>query len=137
MLEPLARVEAVSPLYESEPQPPSSQPSYINGATRIVTGLAPAALLRHVKQIEYLIGRRAGERWGPRPIDIDLLLYDDLILETPALVLPHPRIRERTFVLRPLLDLDPNLVHPGTGERLANLLAALSEADLPLAPEQA
>ena len=125
MFEPLARVEAVSALYESPPQDPAPPPSYYNAACRIVTGLTPESLLRHLKRIEHLMGRRGTERWTPRPIDLDIALYNDKVLESETLSLPHPRLVERAFVLRPLLDLDPALTHPATGQRLADVLAGL------------
>jgi 2-amino-4-hydroxy-6-hydroxymethyldihydropteridine diphosphokinase len=127
MLAPLVRVEAVSPLYESPPADGSDQPLYYNAACRVVTGLPPDLLLTHIKRVEQMIGRRDAPRWSPRPIDIDILLFDDRVVETPALTVPHPRLTERAFVLRPLLDLDPEVTHPGSGERLASLPAA-SEA---------
>ena len=125
MLPPEAEVEAVSALYETDPMGGPPQPRYLNGACRVRTLLDPHALLDHVKHIEKKLGRVEGERWGPRPIDIDIVLYDDLVLSDPGLVIPHPRLHERAFVLRPLLDLDPDLVHPVTGERLSDLLIAL------------
>jgi 2-amino-4-hydroxy-6-hydroxymethyldihydropteridine diphosphokinase len=134
MLPPLARVDAVSPLYESPPQPPAPPPPYLNAAARIITGLGPDALLRHLKQIEHLIGRRSRERWSPRPIDLDIALYDDLVLDTPDLKIPHPRIAERAFVLKPLLDIEPDLKHPVTGKRLADTLAAVQRSELVLVP---
>jgi 2-amino-4-hydroxy-6-hydroxymethyldihydropteridine diphosphokinase len=123
MLPPLARVDAVSPLYESPPQPPAPPPAYLNAAARLTTGLGPLLLLRHLKRIERLIGRREAPRWAPRPIDLDIALYDDQVWEDEALIVPHPRLGERAFVLRPLLDLDAALVHPLTRERLDALLA--------------
>ena len=122
MFTPLARVEAVSGLYESPPQAPAPPPPYLNAVCRIVTGLAPELLLRHLKNVEHLIGRRAAERWAPRPIDLDIVLYNQQVLDGGDLVLPHPRLVERAFVLRPLLDLEPDLAHPATGERLATVL---------------
>jgi 2-amino-4-hydroxy-6-hydroxymethyldihydropteridine diphosphokinase len=136
MLPPLARVDAVSPLYESPPQPPAPPPAYFNAAARIVTGLGPDALLRHLKQIEHLIGRRSRERWAPRPIDLDIALYDDLVLDNPDLKVPHPRLAERAFVLRPLLDIDTDLVHPATGKPLADLLPAMAQRDLLFVADQ-
>jgi 2-amino-4-hydroxy-6-hydroxymethyldihydropteridine diphosphokinase len=130
MLPPLARVDAVSPLYESPPQPPAPAPPYLNAAARIVTGLGPELLLRHLKQIEHLIGRRSRDRWAPRPIDLDIALYDDLVLETADLSIPHPRIAQRAFVLKPLVDIDPELRHAGTGERLADLLVNMGAVEL-------
>jgi 2-amino-4-hydroxy-6-hydroxymethyldihydropteridine diphosphokinase len=122
MLPPLARVDTVSPLYESPPQPPAPPPSYLNAAARIITGLGPELLLRHLKQIEHLIGRRSKERWAPRPIDLDIALYGDLVLETADLSIPHPRLAERAFVLKPLLDIEPELLDPRTGDRLQVVL---------------
>ncbi|HEX5141551.1 MAG TPA: 2-amino-4-hydroxy-6-hydroxymethyldihydropteridine diphosphokinase [Dehalococcoidia bacterium] len=133
MLPPMVLVEAVSSLYESPPQPPAPPPSYYNAAVRVTTNLAPEALLRHLKRIESDLGRReARERWAPRPIDLDIALYDDLVLETEMLTIPHPRILERAFVLRPLLDLDADLLHPVTAERLDVLLQALGDDGLAL-----
>jgi 2-amino-4-hydroxy-6-hydroxymethyldihydropteridine diphosphokinase len=126
MLPPLARVDAVSPLYESPPQPPAPPPPYLNAAARIVTGLGPELLLRHLKQIEHLIGRRSRERWAPRPIDLDIALYGNIVLETADLTIPHPRLAERAFVLKPLLDIEPELLDPKTGDRLQVVLDQVS-----------
>jgi 2-amino-4-hydroxy-6-hydroxymethyldihydropteridine diphosphokinase len=136
MLPPLARVDTVSPLYESPPQPPAPPPAYLNAAARIVTGLGPDALLRHLKQIEHLIGRRSKERWAPRPLDLDIALFDDLVLDTPDLKIPHPRLAERAFVLRPLLDIAPDLVDPGTGKPLAASLVDVAEDELVLVADR-
>ena len=132
MLPPLARVDAVSPLYESLPQAPAPPPPYLNAVARIVTGLGPELLLRHLKQIEHLIGRRSKERWAPRPIDLDIALYGDLVLETADLSIPHPRLAERAFVLKPLLDIEPELRHPATGKRLADTLADVPQSEMVL-----
>ena len=130
LLPPEATVEAVSALYESTPQPPAPPPDYLNAACRIATKLSPEALLRHVKQIEHDLGRHPGEHWAPRPIDLDIVLYNDVVLDTESLVIPHLRLVERNFVLRPLLDLDPELTHPVTGQRLDALLAAVGSTGL-------
>ena len=130
MLEPLVRVEAISALYESPPQEPAPPPAYFNAACRVVTGLTPMTLLRHVQRIEGLIGRHEDAHWAPRPIDIDILLFDDQVIDTEELTLPHRRLNERHFVLRPLLDIDPALLHPVTGERLDAVLARVGEAGL-------
>jgi 2-amino-4-hydroxy-6-hydroxymethyldihydropteridine diphosphokinase len=121
LLEPLVRVEAVSALYESPPQAPAPPPSYLNAACRIDTDLPPLALFRHLKRIEWNMGRRSGERWAPRVIDLDLLIYDDRVLHSPDLQVPHERLVERAFVLQPLLDLDPALVHPASREPLLHI----------------
>ena len=109
----------------------TDQPPFLNAAAMITTGLAPHALLRAVKHIERAAGRTAGPRWGPRPLDIDLLLYDDQRVNTPDLIIPHPRLAERRFVLAPLQDLRPDW-HDATGRPLAALLAAV--ADQPVTP---
>jgi 2-amino-4-hydroxy-6-hydroxymethyldihydropteridine diphosphokinase len=125
MLEPLARVEAVSALYESPPQPPAPPPAYLNAACRVVTGLTPLLLLRHLKRIEGLIGRHDLVGWSPRPIDLDIVLFNDEVIDSSDLAIPHPRMLERAFVLQPLLDLNSDLVHPVSGTRLDDDLRQL------------
>jgi 2-amino-4-hydroxy-6-hydroxymethyldihydropteridine diphosphokinase len=122
MLAPLVRVDAVSPLYESAPQPRADQPDFLNAAARVITGLSPELLLRHLLAIERDIGRRPSPRWSPRPIDLDIVLFDDQVVDSPELEVPHPRMLERAFVLRPLLDIDHDLTHPVSKERLDALL---------------
>ena len=101
-----------SPLYESKPWGKTDQPDFLNMVVVLSTNIDPRILLHHCKEIETQLGRKSGERWGPRPIDIDILLYDEMHLESATLTLPHPRIWERQFVLRPLADLLPNLAGP-------------------------
>jgi 2-amino-4-hydroxy-6-hydroxymethyldihydropteridine diphosphokinase len=141
LLAPIVRVEAVSPLYESpfqgaEEAEIRDQPPYYNAACRVVTGLSPGLLLSHAKRVERQLGRRATSRWAPRPIDVDLVLFDDFVGIDAEAVLPHPRLAERAFVLKPLLDLDAELTHPATGERLADILARLGAAELTLVGER-
>ena len=101
-----------SPVYETAAAYVEDQPPFLNAVVRGTTALAPHALLAALKQIERDLGRRAGQRFGPRPIDLDILRYDDLALDSPELTLPHPRMHERAFVLRPLADIDPAGVPP-------------------------
>jgi 2-amino-4-hydroxy-6-hydroxymethyldihydropteridine diphosphokinase len=122
-----AEIEAVSSVYRSVPQPPAPPPPYYNAAARIATTLSPEGLLRRLQDIERRMGRRPAERWSPRVIDLDLVLYGDVVIDTPPLTVPHARMLERAFVLRPLLDIDPELVHPLTRAPLANALAGLVE----------
>lgn len=102
----------LSPVYETDPWGLVDQPDFYNLCARGETTLEPRALLRLLKRLERALGRVDGTLWGPRLIDIDLLFYDDLVLDEPALQVPHPRIRSRAFVLIPLLDLVEDLQHP-------------------------
>jgi len=119
-----------SPLYETEPMGPIDQPDYVNAVGTFVTVLTPMALLVELQRIEREARRvRTAVRWGPRTLDLDLLRYGELVLDTPDLVLPHPGVTLRAFVLRPLVDLDPALEIPGRG-RVDVLLAALDQRGL-------
>ena len=129
-LSPLARLEEVSSLYETVPVGEEEQPPFYNAVCRVVTALEPEALLRHLKEIESAIGRRPGPRWGPRPIDLDILLYGDRVLEQEDLVIPHPLLAERAFVLVPLAELAPDLAHPVLGKPMRELLSVLGDAAL-------
>ena len=106
------RLIATSSLYCSKPWGKFDQPDYMNMAALLETRLEPGELLLECKRIEREAGRTAGERWGPRVLDIDILLYDDLVLDSPALTIPHPRMWQRQFVLRPLAELLPDLRDP-------------------------
>ena len=98
------------------------QPRFLNGVVRLRTSRTPGALLRLTQALERAAGRRPGPRWGPRSLDLDLLMIDDLVLRTPALVLPHSGLPLRSFVLEPMCDLDPDLEHPELGLSMATLL---------------
>jgi 2-amino-4-hydroxy-6-hydroxymethyldihydropteridine diphosphokinase len=115
----LGTVTRVSDIYESDAIGYADQPRYWNMAVLLSTRLKPAELLGAVKEIEVGLGRVPTFRMGPRLIDIDLLLYDAVVLNTPLLQVPHPGMLQRAFVLWPLIDLDPGLVHPVTGETVA------------------
>jgi 2-amino-4-hydroxy-6-hydroxymethyldihydropteridine diphosphokinase len=118
----MARVQAVSGLYESEPEGSASQPAYYNAVCRIETGLDPLPLLRFLKGLEHEIGRRpTPEPAGPRPIDLDILLFDGRVVESDDLTVPHPRMAVRPFVLQPLAEIAPDLMVPGTGETVSAL----------------
>jgi 2-amino-4-hydroxy-6-hydroxymethyldihydropteridine diphosphokinase len=115
----------LSQLRETEPWGYENQPRFLNAAAEIETELPPRRLLDHLLDIERRLGReRVGPRWGPRTIDLDLLLYGGETIDEPGLVVPHPRLLEREFVLEPLADLDPWMRIPGDGtvhEALAGL----------------
>ena len=113
---PEIAVVAVSSFRETDPVGFLDQPRFLNAAVAIDTSLAPAALLATLLEVEQALGRvRTGQRYGPRTVDLDLLLVDDLTISEPGLELPHPRLHERVFALEPLAELDPALVVPGRG----------------------
>jgi len=113
----------VSQLRETDPVRIVDQPPFLNGAVAIDTSLAPRALLDVLLETERALGRVRAERWGPRTIDLDLLVYGDQIVDEPGLRVPHPRLAERRFVLEPLADLDPALEIPGLGSVAATRAA--------------
>lgn len=119
---PQSRLLARSRLYRTSPWGITEQPDFINAAARLETSLTPRALLDALRTIESRAGRVRGVRNGPRVLDLDLLLYGDRIVDEPGLVVPHPRLRERAFVLLPLADVAPELEVPGHG-RIRDLLA--------------
>ncbi len=104
-----------SPLYETEPYGRKDQPAFLNAAVQLETSLAPDELFSRIKAIETTMGRVSGERWGPRELDIDILIYDGLVFDRNGLQVPHPDIENRNFVLIPLKDIAPDLVHPISG----------------------
>lgn len=113
---PDSRCVACSSLYRSDPMGPADQPDYINAVAVVDTGLPAIELLHGLQRLEAAHGRvRAGERWGPRSLDLDLLLYGTEIIDRPELQVPHPGLHERAFVLYPLAELEPQLVIPGRG----------------------
>lgn len=114
-----------SGLWRSAPVGPADQPDYVNAAAGFLTRLEPADLLRRLQGIEQAAGRQRGERWGPRTLDLDLLVLGRLVVDEPALTLPHPRIAERNFVLLPLAEIAPDLEVPQRGT-VARLLAGIS-----------
>jgi 2-amino-4-hydroxy-6-hydroxymethyldihydropteridine diphosphokinase len=117
-------VSGVSKIRETEPVGPVEQGPFLNGAVRVETELPPRGLLDRLLGIEQRLGRVRHERFGPRTIDLDLLLYGEDVVDEPGLTLPHPRLKERRFALEPLVDLDPGLTIPGVGP-ISALLAEL------------
>lgn len=123
-------LDRVSALYETAPMYVTDQPAFLNMAVRGTTTLPPGELLGFVKGIEATIGRgKGGERFGPRPIDIDILFYGSLVMAAPDLEIPHPRIPERAFVLCPLADIAADLRHPALDLSMAELLATVPGQD--------
>ena len=138
-MEGFAEILGFSKLYRSKPYGFADQPSFVNAAARIRTTLSPKELLTKLQETELALGKKVIRENGPRVIDLDLLLYEDLVLDTNELQLPHPGILERDFVLRPLLDLNPELTHPSwSGTSIKQALEGietsflLQETDEPL-----
>lgn len=109
---PQITVKAKSSVYETPPWGYEEQPKFLNQVLKAKTYLDPDTLLKHLKRLEVALGRKESFTNGPRLIDMDILFYDDLIVNTPTLTIPHPRLHERAFVLMPLMDISPELVHP-------------------------
>ncbi len=122
-------VTAVSALYESAPMYVTDQPPFLNMALGARTRQSPMALLRQIKALETALGRTPGLRFGPRVVDIDILFYGEALLTGPELEIPHPRLVERAFVLRPLDEIAAAMVHPGLGRTVRALLEGLPERD--------
>jgi len=116
-----------STVYETPPWGLAEQPPFLNMVVRGGTLLNPHELLEYLKKLETRLGRLPSVRWGPRLIDIDILFYDDLVLRSPELSVPHPHLQERAFVLVPLMDLAPDLVHPVLGETIQQLAAKVED----------
>ncbi|WP_304459141.1 2-amino-4-hydroxy-6-hydroxymethyldihydropteridine diphosphokinase [Alicyclobacillus sendaiensis] len=127
-LKALGDITAVSKVYETAPVGYLDQGDFLNLAVHLRTPLSPHELLRALLAIEARAGRTRDIRFGPRTLDLDLLLYDDLVLDEPELTLPHPRMWQRAFVMVPLADLNPHRLAP-TGETWADLAARLRQKD--------
>jgi 2-amino-4-hydroxy-6-hydroxymethyldihydropteridine diphosphokinase len=130
------RVEKLSCVYETAPFGYADQPDFLNMALEATTVLEPAALLAFLKEIEATLGRQPSFRNSPRPIDLDIIFYDGLTLDTPTLQIPHPRLRGRGFVLKPLNDLAPGYVHPVYRLSVAELLGEINLAGAGIKPYQ-
>ena len=132
-VESLAGVVAVSPVYETDPVGGPAQEAYLNVVVELRTSLTPRQLLGVAHRLESAAGRVRGERWGPRTLDVDILLVDDLRIEEPDLVIPHPRMWERRFVLAPLADLAPELVPERLLTQSDGRVAVVGTLDVPRA----
>lgn len=123
---PHSQVTGVSLLYETEPVHDHAQPGdswFLNGVVQLETDITPRSLLMVLREIERSLGRDEGNRFGPRTLDLDILFYGQRIIDEPDLMVPHPRLHQRRFVLMPLNELDPLLVHPALQRTVSQLLA--------------
>lgn len=125
-------LESVSSIYETQPVELRDQPWFLNLVCRGMTRLKPRALLEFVQEVEAAEGRKRGVRFGPRTLDIDILAYDDRVIDEPELQVPHPRMTERAFVLEPLVEIAPDWRHPQLGRTARELRADLGDAVLRL-----
>ena len=129
-LAPGVRILSESRVYETPAWGYEDQPPFLNMVVKAETDLDPHPLLTRLKDLERELGRTPTFRWGPRLIDIDILFYNDLILELPDLIIPHPRLHERAFVLVPLRDIAPGFVHPVLRQTVSELLASLDTSTI-------
>lgn len=131
-LTPQLAVKSRSSIYETPPWGFTEQAEFLNQVVMAETYLQPQALLGHLKRLETALGRVPNFQNGPRLIDIDILFFDDLVLDTPPLVIPHPRLPERPFVLVPLAEIAPDFVHPTLGKSIHELLNKVDRSDIKL-----
>lgn len=129
-LTPQMTLRKKSHVYETPPWGFTEQPPFLNQVVMVETYLTPEKLIGHLKRLESALGREPNFQNGPRLIDMDILFFDDVVLDTPALKIPHPRLHERAFVLVPLNDIAPNLIHPVLGKSIHDLLADLDQTHI-------
>lgn len=132
---PQTRLEAASRLYRSAPVGYLEQPDFVNAVVRLETELSAPQLLKHLLQLEHLQGRERKRLYGPRTLDLDILLYQQQTIQCPGLTVPHPHMHRRAFVLKPLLDIAPHQTIPGQGEA-ERLLSRLTEQQIEPMPGQ-
>ena len=124
-LTPETKLVRISSLYDTKPIGDLEQPDYLNAVALVLTDLEPSRLLWNLHLIENKLGRKRRRRWEPRPIDLDLLFYGDSVIDQPGLTVPHPEAHKRAFVLVPMNELIPDLVHPVLGKSIEELLRSL------------
>ena len=121
------RIDSISSIIKTSPIGWTDQPQFLNGVVKIDTALSPFDLLKTIKRIEIQVGRKKRRRWGPREIDLDILIYGDLVLDHPQLTIPHPEMIHRRFVLEPFSEIQPDFVHPTQSRTIRQLLLQLPE----------
>jgi len=126
LLSDRVHMEQVSSIYETDPVGYDHQPRFLNAVCRVRTSLEPNEVLTLVKEIESTLGRETTFRNGPRTIDIDILFHDDKVIDTTQMTVPHPRLEERPFVLVPLAELAPDLVHPISRKSITELMSGMT-----------
>lgn len=129
---PQMTVKKKSSVYETPPWGFKEQDAFLNQVIKVKTSLAPEPLLRHLKRLEVALGRVPNFQNGPRLIDIDILFFDNMIIETPPLIVPHPRLHERAFVLVPLAEIEPDFIHPILQKSVSKLLEDLDRSEIKL-----
>jgi len=125
-----ATLVLMSSFYETEPWGVKEQGPFINAVMGVDTELAPAALLAHLKSVEAGLGRQKAERWGPRVIDLDIIFYGGLVIDEDGLRIPHPSAHERAFVMVPLAEIAPDLVHPVLNRSVAEIAGGLDRSGI-------
>jgi 2-amino-4-hydroxy-6-hydroxymethyldihydropteridine diphosphokinase len=128
----MLNIERISPIYETPPWGLIEQPMFLNLVIEGRTSLDPRELLDGLKNLETELGRVAGPRWGPRKIDLDILFFDDLVIDLPGMTIPHPHLHERVFVLVPLVDIAPGLCHPVLHKTVSEILGLLDATGVKL-----
>ncbi len=118
-------IKSVSSFYETEPVGNEDQPKFINAVAKVNTLLSPLNLLNSLKEVENQLGRERNEKWGPRTIDLDILIYEDFVLDSQEITIPHKDLNKRRFVLEPLCEIEPWLEHPGLKKTMSNILKNL------------